>query len=292
LSGAITHESALGLELRYRARRVTTPDGLTVAVQDWAHDDAPRKADVLLLHGFSQSHGAWLNQVTSPLAAEYRLVTYDLRGHGASDKPTAAHFYRDKERWANEVKAVIDQAGLHLPVLVAWSYAGRVALDYLSVFGDSGIRALVMANAMAKSDPALMGPATGLLREMTSEDAAVALEGTKALLRSSVAKPLPPEEFDYMLGYNQSVPPAVRANLAGRPAEYESVLRSLSVPTLVMQGMLDPITRGAMGAYTAQQVPGAQLIRYDDLAHMPFWEAPQRFNADLGQFLRKVTQQS
>jgi RNA polymerase sigma factor (TIGR02999 family) len=59
-----------------------------------------------------------------------------------------------------------------------------------------------------------------------------------------------------------------------------------------MQGMLDPITTGAMGAYTAQQVPGAQLICYDDLAHMPFWEAPQRFNADLAQFLSRVTAES
>ena len=216
-------------------------------------------------------------------------MTYDLRGHGDSDKPTAAHFYRDKERWADELKAVIDESGLQRPILVAWSYAGRVVLDYLGVFGDSGISALVMANATVKSDPALMGPATGLLREMTSADAAVALEGTKALLRASVANPLPPEEFEYMLRYNQSVPPAVRANLAGRPADYESVLRSLSVPTLVMQGVLDPITTAAMGAYTALQVPGAELIRYDDLAHMPFWEAPQRFNADLAQFVRRVS---
>ncbi len=291
MSEVVTHESALGLALRYRARRVTTPDGVTIAVQDWAQDGKPHKADVLLLHGFSQSHGAWLRQVTSPLASEYRLVTYDLRGHGDSDKPAAAHFYREAERWAGEVKAVIEQTGLRRPVVVAWSYAGRVALDYLSVFGDSGISALVMVDAMSKSDPKLMGPAGALLREMTSGDPAVALEGTKALLRTSVANPLPPEEFEYMLRYNQSVPPTIRANLAGRPAEYDDVLHALSVPTLVMQGMLDPVTTGAMGAYTAQHVRGAELVCYDDLAHMPFWEAPQRFNADLERFLRRVTQQ-
>ena len=167
MSGAVTHESALGLALRYRAQRVTTPDGVIVAVQDWAHDGAPRKAELLLLHGFSQSHGAWLRQVTSPLAAEYRLVTYDLRGHGDSDKPTAAHFYRDMERWADELKAVIDQSGLQRPILVAWSYAGRVVLDYLSVFGDSGISALVMTNAMAAKivshEPVLGGERTRYL---------------------------------------------------------------------------------------------------------------------------------
>jgi non-heme chloroperoxidase len=280
-------ESAPGRTLRYRSRRVTTPDGVTVAVQDWAHEGAPRKAELLLLHGFSQAHGAWLHQVTSPLAAEYRLVTYDLRGHGDSDKPTAAHFYREPERWAGEVNAVIDQSGLQRPILVAWSYAGRVALDYLSVLGDAGIGGLVMAGATANSDPKMMGPAVGLLQEMTSDDDAVALEGTKALLRASVAKPLPPEEFDYMLRYNQSVPATIRANLAGRPADYASALRSVSVPTLVMQGMLDPIITPAMAAYTAQQVPGAELLCYDDLAHMPFWESPQRFNTDLAEFVSR-----
>lgn len=268
-----------------------TPDGVTLAVQDWSQDGTSPKADLLLLHGFSQSHEAWLHQVTSPLASEFRMVTYDLRGHGDSDKPAAAHFYREPERWAGEVKAVIEQTGLHRPIVVAWSYAGRIVLDYLSVFGDSGITALVMVDAMSKSDPKLMGPAGALLREMTSGDPAVALEGTKALLRTSVANPLPPEEFEYMLRYNQSVPPAIRANLAGRPAEYDNVLHSIRVPTLVMQGMLDPITTGAMGAYTAQHVAGAELICYDDLAHMPFWEAPQRFNTDLERFLRRVTQQ-
>jgi non-heme chloroperoxidase len=273
--------------LRYRARRATAPDGVTVAVQDWALDGTLHKAELLLLHGFSQAHGSWLHQVTSPLAAEYRLVTYDLRGHGDSDKPTAPHFYRETERWAAEVKAVIEQSGLQRPILVAWSYSGRVALDYLSVFGDSGISGLVMANATSNSNPEMMGPAVGLLRQMTSEDPAVALEGTKALLRACVAEELSPDEFDYMLRYNQSVPATIRANLAGRTADYASALRSLSVPTLVMQGMLDPITAPAMAAYTAKQVRGAELVRYDDLAHMPFWESPQRFNDELTQFVRR-----
>jgi len=287
LSGAVTQESALGRTLRYRPRQVTTPDGVTVAVQDWAHDEAPRKAELLLLHGFSQAHEAWVHQLTGPLAAEYRLVTYDLRGHGDSEKPPAAHFYREPERWAGEVKAVIDQSGLQRPILVAWSYSGRVALDYLSAFGDAGISGLVMVGATANSDREMMGPAVGLLREMASEDAAVALEATKALLRASVAKPLPPEEFDYMLRYNQLVPAAIRANLLGRLADYASTLRSVSVPTLVMQGMLDPVITPAMASYTTQQIAGAELLLYDDLAHMPFWESPQRFDAGLGEFVRR-----
>ncbi len=285
--GYVNQESALGRTLRYRALRVAAPDGVTVAVQDWAPDGAPRKAELLLLHGFSQAHGAWLHQVTSPLSQEFRLVTYDLRGHGDSDKPADAHFYREADRWAGEVKAVIEQTELQHPILVAWSYSGRVALDYLKVFGDSSIGGLVMVNATAKSDPQMMGPAVGLLKQMTSPDTAVALEGTQALLAACVAKRLLPKEFDYMLRYNQKVPPSIRAHLAGRPADYDSVLRALRVPTLVVHGMLDPVSALAMAIHTAKQVRDAQFICYDDVAHMPFWEAPERFNDDLAQFLHQ-----
>ena len=284
---SVTQEAALGRTLRYRELRASTPDGVTVAVQDWAPDAAPRKADILMLHGFSQAHGAWLHQVTGPLCEEFRLVTYDLLGHGDSDKPLDARFYREEARWASEVKAVMDQSGLHRPVLVAWSYSGRVALDYLRAFGDADIAGLVMVNATATADPAMMGPAIGLLKQMTSPDAAVALAGTQALLKACVARPLLPNEFDYMLHYNQKVPPAIRANLAGRPADYQDVLRALRVPTLVVHGALDPIGTLAMARYTVQHVRDAQFIGYDDAAHMPFWESPERFDADLAQFVNR-----
>jgi pimeloyl-ACP methyl ester carboxylesterase len=285
--GGITQEQALGRTLRYRASRVVTPDGLSVAVQDWAADDAPRGADILLLHGFSQAHGAWLHQVSSPLTGEFRLATYDLRGHGGSDQPREPHFYRSGEAWAGELKAVIEELGLRRPVLVGWSYSGRVVLDYLNAFGDAALGGLIMVNATSKTDPAMMGPAVGLLRQMTSTDPATAEEGTRQLLRACVAKPLADEEFDYMLRYNQQVPAAIRANLAGRTADYEAALRAVRVPTLVVQGSLDRITAPVMSAYTAAQVRGAQLIVYEGLAHMPFWESAQRFNDDVAQFVRQ-----
>ncbi len=51
--------------------------------------------------------------------------------------------------------------------------------------------------------------------------------------------------------------------------------------------MLDPISALEMAIYTAKQVRGARFICYDDVAHMPFWESPERFNDDLAQFLHQ-----
>jgi non-heme chloroperoxidase len=277
---------ALGLSASFRAIPVPTADGLTIAAQDWRQNRSGR--DVLFIHGNSQSHLCWLKQVASPLAAEFRLATYDLRGHGASDKPQDAHYYREPERWAAEVEGVIHTLGLQQPVIVAWSYGGRVALDYVSCRGDEALGGLVLVNATSKADGSVLGPDATLLRRTRAEDLADNIAATTALLRACTARPPPDEEFRFMLAYNMVVPPGVRSNLAGRHAEYESVLRSLKVPVLAIHGSEDRITLPAMADYTIAQVPNGHRVVYDGIGHMPFWEAPDRFNADLADYLRRV----
>jgi pimeloyl-ACP methyl ester carboxylesterase len=183
---------------------------------------------------------------------------------------------------------VIEKAHLNRPVLVAWSYGGRVALDYLTAFGDQGIRGLVMVNATAKSSPDVVGPANGVLKQMASADEQVALKGIRALLNECVAKPLLPDELEFMLAYNTQVPAQIRRHLAGRPAHYEAILKALNVPALVIHGRQDRINMPAMATYTAEQIPDAELKFYEEAAHMPFWESAERFNSDLAGFVERL----
>jgi len=278
---------ALGRNAKYRRLSVRTPDGVTIAVQDWRQKGSGR--DVLLIHGFSQSHLAWLKQVSGPLASEYRLVTYDIRGHGESDKPLEAHFYREPERWAGEVATVIQQAQLTCPVLIFWSYAGRIVLDYLGHNGDAAISGLVFVNATSRADATVLGPATSLLRAMTQGDLATNIEATLQLLRASTARPLPEDEVRFMLAYNMAVPPAVRANLTGRPADYDATLRRIRAPVLAIHGSEDTINLPSMADHTCATVPNARKILYPGAGHMPFWETPETFDRDVGEFLRTTT---
>src|SRR5215831_17084853 len=96
-------------EQRFKAVSVKTPDGLTISAQEWGNPNGP---EILFIHGFSQSHMSWIRQVNSDLAKEFRIITYDLRGHGNSDKPFDPAMYRNNKAWADEVQAVIDTAGL------------------------------------------------------------------------------------------------------------------------------------------------------------------------------------
>ena len=100
-------------------------------VREWGKVDAPA---ILFIHGWSQNHLCWRKQHESQLADRFRLVAFDLRGHGMSEAPEAQDQYTEAA-WADDVAAIVDHLDLEQPVLVGWSYAGFVICDYLRAHG-------------------------------------------------------------------------------------------------------------------------------------------------------------
>jgi len=150
-----------------QATDVTAPDGLNLAVQQWGN---PRGLEILLIHGFNQSHLSWQRQVDDPaLAADFRMVTLDLRGHGSSDKPLEKDRYAHA-RWGDDIAAVIRATGLRRPVLVGWSFGGNVICDYVRSFGTENIAGINFVAAAAKTDPAFFGPGRENFAAMLSEE--------------------------------------------------------------------------------------------------------------------------
>ena len=70
--------------------RVTGSRGTALAVFEYGDAVGP---EILFIHGFCQCHLAWQAQVTSATLASRRMVSFDLRGHGDSDKPLARADY-------------------------------------------------------------------------------------------------------------------------------------------------------------------------------------------------------
>ena len=170
--------SAQAQEQKFKAVSVKTPDGLTISAQDWGNPNGP---EILFIHGFSQSHLSWIKQVTSSdLAKEFHMVTYDLRGHGNSDKPFEPERYKTSKYWGDEVQAVMDATGLKRPVLVGWSYGGRVMADYLTTHGAAKLAGLNYVDAGQKGDPSFFGPNLRNLPLMASEDLAINIAETRA----------------------------------------------------------------------------------------------------------------
>ncbi|MGH7887457.1 MAG: alpha/beta fold hydrolase [Candidatus Binatia bacterium] len=267
--------------------KVQTPDGVSIVAQEWGNPDGP---EILFIHGFSQSHLSWSRQFGSELAKSFRLITYDIRGHGGSAKPLEAAFYRDHKRWADEVKAVMEAAKLKKPVLVGWSYGGRIIAEYLMEYGDKNIGGIHFVGAFLKVDNQTRGPATPAVLKMASENLKENIENTIAFLQFCTARPLPSDELQSMLAYNMMVPARIRGYLLNRPELYEDALKKITVPVLVSHGLEDRVALLPVAHYTASVVSHAKISLYNGVGHMPFWEDTPRFNRELAEFITRSNQ--
>ena len=212
---------------------VRAPDGVTIAAQEWGNPAGP---EILFIHGFSQASLSWQRQVESDLAKEFRMVTYDLRGHGNSDKPFEPEKYKESKAWADEVQAIVNAANFKRPVLVGWSYGGHVIADYLRIYGVARLAGLNYVDGVTKSDPSFFGDGLKVQPLMSSEDLATNIAATRIFLRNCFEKQPSQDDFETMLAFNMMVPPKVRANMGGRTLSMDETLKALNLPVLVTQG--------------------------------------------------------
>jgi non-heme chloroperoxidase len=268
---------------------ITGGGGVNLHVEETGNLDGK---PVLFIHGFSQCRLVWRKQVCSDLARNFRLVTMDVRGHGLSDKPRDA--YGDSALWAQDVHAVITALGLHQPILVGWSYGGVIMSDYLSVFGDDAIAGTQWVGAVSRlGEPLVAAGFLGrdfleLVPGFFSEEVNDSVTTLQRLLRLCVHEEPSPEDFYFMLGYNTIVPPYVRQGLFARTVNHDAVVQATRKPVSLVYGEADQIVSPRMCTHLETLVPKATVATYASVGHMPFWEAPERFNRELADFRTRM----
>jgi len=263
--------------------------GVTLHVEETGNPDGP---SMLFIHGFSQCRLAWSKQMRSDLARDFRLVAMDIRGHGLSAKPHGA--YDDPDLWAQDVHAVITTLRLNRPVLIGWSYGGVIMSDYLAVFGDEAIAGTQWVGAVSRlGEPLVQGDFLGgdflaLMPGFFSENATDSTTTLQQFLRLCVQAEPSAEDLYFFLGYNSVVPPYVREGLFARNVDNDVVISRTRKPVSLVYGDADRIVSPRMCTHMETLVPQATVATYPDTGHMPFWEAPDRFNRELREFRRRV----
>lgn len=264
-------------------RNVNSSDGVTLAAYESGNSAGP---EILFIHGFSQCARCWESQFNDPgLSRRFRLAAFDLRGHGASEKPRDAARYAEDRPFADDVKAVMDALGLKRPLLVGWSYAGRIIGDYLAAYGTGRLAGINYVCARTANQPEFNGPGTRHLAAMTQPDRAAEIAATRAFVRACFARAPAPETIERIIAYNMLVPAAIRAAHLSRPPSDGAILSTIDVPVLVSQGSEDALVSRGLGEWTAAQIPGAKLSLYEGIGHTPFVEAPAQFNRELAEFV-------
>lgn len=177
----------------------------TLATWEWPHAGAPT---VLMVHGI-QDFALSLSGLAATLSAHYRVVAYDLRGHGDSDKPgvyTMPHHLAD-------LHAVLFQLEAERPILLGHSLGSQIVTQYAGVFPDAA-RAVVSLDGLGPPVPASV---------LDDEDLQwKTQEGIQSLLRpASHGRPMIDLEdaTDRFLRFHPRMDPALAARLVRQGTE-------------------------------------------------------------------------
>ena len=268
--------------------RMTMDDGVALEV-----GDAGSGPGLLLVHGFGGAKEDFADHVDA-LAARHRVVTFDHRGHGESDKPSDPSDY-SLDRMADDILAVADGLGLDTFRLLGHSMGGMVSRRVV-LAQPARIDALVLMDTspgpIPGLDPELADLAAGIMLDQGKDhlkpllDEAGTLE-SPAHLRLLAERP---ELVEYEERNWQVISPVMWATMLREivhQPDQLALLAGVRSPTLVIVGEQDtPFLDGSR--VMAGVVPGAELVVVRDAGHSPQFENPVAWLDALERFLDSV----
>lgn len=243
---------------------------------------------VVFVHGIAQSRRVWRSVLGlgSDLANEFRVVAYDVRGHGDSDKPEGAGTYTDEGRLGADLEAVLGELAIERAVLVPWSYGGAVVGDFLRRFGPArvaGVFAVAAAVRLGRGTAAYYGPTMmDNARGLMSDNDAVYRAAAEAFA-SGCTNAAMPRFAEAAVAEMMRVPAWVRRALLTRSADYTAEFTSGTFPLAALQGAADRVVLPRL----AEELVGARgaLVLLPEVGHAPFIEAEAAFASALRSFV-------
>ncbi len=246
---------------------------------------------VLLVHGWMGSHRLW-EPTFADLSEDHDVIALDLRGHGRSDRPLSPYTY---DRYAEDLKEVIDLLDLDGVVLVGWSMGCGVSMLYHRRFGAHRLAAL----ALVAGSPKLVrdrdaGWAYGMTPEMHHRILAEVGKSRPVYARLltdgifHARMPQAVKDLAFQTALEASLPCALESFVDGGRLDLREGLDQIRLPVTVFHGRTDFLASFAAGEYMARTIPGAELLAFDLSVHAPQWEEPERFHAGLRALMVRI----
>jgi pimeloyl-ACP methyl ester carboxylesterase len=239
------------------------------------YEDGGRGPAVLLSHGYSATGRMWAPQ-RPVLEPRYRLITWDMRGHGQTESPADPAQYSEPLTVA-DMRGLLDHLGIQRAVVGGLSLGGYMSLAFHRRHPEM-VRALVICD----SGPGYRNPDARAAWNQRAHERARDLEtrGLDALTASS-------REMREAMRHHRSaqgLAHAARGMLAQEDASVIDSLPAIRVPTLIVLGDRDtPFV--APCEYMAKKIAGARLEVIKDAGHSSNLDQPEAFNRVLLDFL-------
>jgi non-heme chloroperoxidase len=238
---------------------------------------------VIMLHGYTDSWHTYA-LVLPLLSPAYHIFALDQRGHGNSSK--AEHDYT-MQQMAADVVALMDAKGIDKATVVGHSMGSMVA-QLLAIHHPDRVSRLVLIGSMTLGGNPGVLEFNAAVKTLTDPiDPAFARD----FQVSTLAGEVPPAFLDKVVAESLKVPAHVWRQAMASFVEQNTThdLPKISTPTLIMWGELDPYFPRSDQETLATLIPQATLRIYEQVSHNPHWEQPERFVADLEQFLAAMS---
>lgn len=250
---------------------------------------------IVLIHGWPLSKESWRGQIPVLSQAGFRVVAYDRRGFGQSDKPGGGYDYGTL---TEDLHGLITELDLHDTTLVGFSMGGGEVARYVSTYGQERLRSVVFASAvppyMLQTDDNPQGPLTKDHAAKMTTDLTADREGffdqfTKDFF--SVDGVLKITESQRQQAKELCLLSDQKAALACMKSfgteDFRDDLPKVTIPALVIHGDGDAIVPfPGSGARTHEAIPHSHLVVIAGGPHGCNVSHPSEFNTALVEFLQ------
>jgi pimeloyl-ACP methyl ester carboxylesterase len=237
---------------------------------------------LLLIQGLGYARWSW-EPIVPRLADHYRVLFFDNRGIGESDKPEGPYTARVM---ADDALQVLDEAGVDRAHVLGASLGGMIAQE-LAVAAPERLDKLVLCCTTPG------GPATVPMPQVTvdlfAEAATLAPEvALRRFVENALAADAPAELVQEIFERRVANPldPAGWQAQAAAGLGFAGVDDAITAPTLLVTGTEDNVVDPRNSDVLAERIPGAELERIDGTGHLFFWEQPDAFVTILEGFLK------
>ncbi len=265
----------------------TASDGTRIAYRDEGAG-----TPLVLLHGL-MAHGGFFREQAS-LAAHFRVITIDLRGHGASAQAGARP---SVEQIAGDVSALADALDLQGAIGVGWSMGATILWHVLSGPAASRFAGAVVVDmtARVRNDEEWdlgLSPQACEARSLAIRDdfESFALNAGQAIFAQPVAAGHRRLADWASLEFARNDAGAIGSVWASLiRQDVRALLKKIQHPTLIVHGAQSRLYGDDTADHLVAALPHARAVRFDRSGHAPHLEEPELFNATLKDFAERLS---
>lgn len=275
---------------------VTAHSGLLSTTKVHVDDTGGPGRPVVLIHGWPLSGASWSEQVPALTAAGLRVIAYDRRGFGRSDKPRGGYDY---DTLADDLDALLTELDLHDVSLVGFSMGGGEVARYISKHGEERLHSVVFAAAVPPYLPKTDDNPDGPLDDATANTMKSGLEGDRDSFFDGFVTQFYSAGDDLMVTEAQRQEAIALAQQSDQRAalgcmaafgstDFRADLPKVTVPTLVIHGDRDGVVPfEGSGARTHKAIAQSELVVIEGAPHGCNVSHAVEFNTVLVHFLSK-----